>query len=272
MSKQNVRLAARDAIHRFLGNPTGQAEAMVGELNPAEAEAIAEAGENKQTARQEIKAVLSRAYDRRSASAAEEARRKSERLRRFGLARAVIAAATRAGTADALRLARGLNHAEIDSLYELDLHAVQEDPETVEQVLATAAARRGDVPPAEQPAEETAIVAADPAGTDEDTELLEAPSAETPASEGTAAEEAKTDEQAQDEQALAHWELNGGLPAPEPVDTPIPEAVDQPAPIAVDPPAPEPAAEAPAAEAPAPEPPKPAAAPAKPAPKLKLKK
>lgn len=87
---EDPRLVARNAVHRFLGNPTGQASMMVAELTDGEVEQIVAAAADKQTARQAIKDVMTKAYDRRRTAASEEARQDSERLRRSASARKVL--------------------------------------------------------------------------------------------------------------------------------------------------------------------------------------
>lgn len=88
--QDNPKIVARDAISRFLGTPTGNADSQVAELTAAEVAEIAAAAGDKLTARTVIKSVISRAYDRRQTAAAGEARQRSESWRRSALARAVL--------------------------------------------------------------------------------------------------------------------------------------------------------------------------------------
>jgi hypothetical protein len=88
--KYNPLIVARDAISRFLGTPTGNADSQVAELTTAEVAEIAAAAADKQTARAIIKTVLSRANDRRQTAAAEEAPQREQSWRRLSLARAVL--------------------------------------------------------------------------------------------------------------------------------------------------------------------------------------
>lgn len=67
---------AADFIHRFLGQQKLQAEGTVRELVDDEVQLVLDAGGNRHTARDQIKAVLSRAYDRRREAAALEARKR----------------------------------------------------------------------------------------------------------------------------------------------------------------------------------------------------
>jgi hypothetical protein len=56
---------ARNAVRRFLGNPTGQADTMVRELTVEEQQRIVAAAGDRDTARDAIKQVLTDAYERR---------------------------------------------------------------------------------------------------------------------------------------------------------------------------------------------------------------
>jgi len=105
----DVRVVARDAMARFLGQPTGNAQSAVQELTDVEAAEVADAAADRHTARQAIKGVLSRAYDRRRVAAQREAGEKGEFLRRRGLAQRVLEQALHLNVADAADVARKLS-------------------------------------------------------------------------------------------------------------------------------------------------------------------
>jgi hypothetical protein len=66
------RIAARDAVSRFLQVPSGNAASQVADLLDEEVNQIVAAVADKDTARQQIKDVFTRAYDRRRESAGAE--------------------------------------------------------------------------------------------------------------------------------------------------------------------------------------------------------
>jgi len=90
MGQLTPRVAAREAVARFLGLPNGQAEKMVAELHDDEVAAIVAAAGDKHSARARIKDVFSRAHDRRSAAFASGAAQRMERSRRSSSARKVL--------------------------------------------------------------------------------------------------------------------------------------------------------------------------------------
>lgn len=80
MTPEELKVAARDLIHIHLGNPTGQAQTMVEQLDDAEVKAIVDAGADRATAREAIKGVFTSAYDRRQREHAKEATSDQKRL------------------------------------------------------------------------------------------------------------------------------------------------------------------------------------------------
>ena len=126
------RVAARDAIARFLGQPTGNAQSAVQELTDVEAAEVADAAGDRYTARREIKAVLTRAYDRRRVAAQREAGEKGEFLRRRGLAQRVLEQALHLHVAAAADVAHRLSPDDQQRLADL---AGQED-DVAEQAQA----------------------------------------------------------------------------------------------------------------------------------------
>lgn len=134
------RVAARDAVSRFLGNPNGQAEQMVSpsELTDQEVSEILAAAGDRFTARDGIKAVFSQAYDRRRTEGAEEAQHRSASLRRSLSARKVM---ERLGASvdESLDTVRRLTAEEIAGLAALDGNADPED--AARAILGPAAAR-----------------------------------------------------------------------------------------------------------------------------------
>lgn len=113
------RLAARNLIHRFLGNPTGQAETMVEQLNDEEVARIVAAGEVKETARDVIKSVFTAAYERRRIEHSAAATAGRARLQQRSAAMRVLAEAggTTAQIQDAMSI---LSDGELSILAELD--------------------------------------------------------------------------------------------------------------------------------------------------------
>lgn len=86
------RLAARNLINRFLGNPTGQAETMVEQLNDEEVARIVVAGEVKETARDGIKSVFTDSYERKRIEHSAEASADHVRLQQRSAAMRALAA------------------------------------------------------------------------------------------------------------------------------------------------------------------------------------
>lgn len=84
------RTAAAGHVERFLGHQGSLRDATIAELNDDEVREVLEAGKDRHTARQVIKDVLSRAYDRRRDAAATEARDRESALRRSSSALAVL--------------------------------------------------------------------------------------------------------------------------------------------------------------------------------------
>ena len=84
------RVAAREAIYRFLGQPSGQARMVVATCTDEEVAALVAAAGDKLTAREKIKRILAQAYDRRSVEAALRAANLQQRLRRSRLARTIF--------------------------------------------------------------------------------------------------------------------------------------------------------------------------------------
>jgi hypothetical protein len=64
-SRAEVRTQARDLVHRFLGNTTGDAQDMVADLVDEEVDGIIAAGSDRHTAVQGIKSVFTAAYERK---------------------------------------------------------------------------------------------------------------------------------------------------------------------------------------------------------------
>lgn len=117
---QPPRVIARNAVHRFLGNPTGQAQQMVADLTDGEVTEVNAAAADKRTARAEIKRIFARAHERRGESAAFEARQRQTRLRRVGLARKVLERELQLHVAESVALAGFLQEHELEALASLE--------------------------------------------------------------------------------------------------------------------------------------------------------
>jgi hypothetical protein len=113
---QPPRVLARDAVHRCLGNPTGQAQKLVADLTDDEIAAINAAAADKRTARAEIKRIFAKAHERRSESAAAEARQRQTSLRRLGLARKVLERELQLAVPESVSIAGDLSEAELEVL------------------------------------------------------------------------------------------------------------------------------------------------------------
>lgn len=81
MTREQLEVAGRDEIHRFLGNPTGQAHDMARDLTDDELKSIIAAGADRHTARGAIKDVFARAYDRKREAHEKQAKEDQERLK-----------------------------------------------------------------------------------------------------------------------------------------------------------------------------------------------
>lgn len=114
------RVLARDAIARHLGQPTGGAQSAVNELTDEEVAGVVAATSDRHTARDEIKRVLTQAYDRRRVAAQREAGVKGEFLRRRGLAERVLSQSLHMSVAGAAQVSRRLSEGELTLLAELD--------------------------------------------------------------------------------------------------------------------------------------------------------
>lgn len=80
MSREELEVAGRDEISRFLGNPSGQAHDMARDLNDEELTAVVAAGTNRHTARDAIKGVFTSAYDRKRKEHEATAKADQDRL------------------------------------------------------------------------------------------------------------------------------------------------------------------------------------------------
>ncbi len=166
------RVAARDAIHRFLGEPTGNASQTVETLDDPEVAEIVVAAGDRQTARSQIKRILTRAYDRRSSHAAEEARTRNALLRRRAQAQAALERGLSMPPGEAHQLAAALPESDQRILAEL----AGDDPDNAPIIQAVVdrhlARHAADLPPVAEAstAEEPAAVI--PAGDEEDDTAL----------------------------------------------------------------------------------------------------
>lgn len=73
-SRAELRLQARDAVHRFLGNTTGDAADMVARLTDDEIDALVAAASDRLTAVQGIKAVFTAVQNRQQREHEDEVR------------------------------------------------------------------------------------------------------------------------------------------------------------------------------------------------------
>jgi len=164
------RVTARDAIARHLGLPTGNAQTAVSELTDVEVAEVVDATADRHTARAQIKAVLSRAYDRRRVAAQREAGEKGEFLRRRGLAQRVLEQALHVPVDQAADIARKLPADDQRRL--ADLSGLEDDVADQAQGILDEAERQAQAAAAAEDAtdladvspETTAPESADPAG------------------------------------------------------------------------------------------------------------
>jgi hypothetical protein len=142
------RVAARDAIHRFLGLATGNAQTAVNELTDDDVAEVVAAAADRYTARQNIKAIQARAYDRRRLAAQREAGEKGEYLRRRALAQRVLEQELHVALEHAVDIAHKLSREDVDRLAELD---GQEDVAGVAQAILDRAERVAQAAAADEP-------------------------------------------------------------------------------------------------------------------------
>jgi hypothetical protein len=207
------RRTARDAVARHLGRPSGNAEQMVGELTDDEVAELLAAAADRQTAREQIKAVFARAYDRRRIAHAQEAEQEMQARRRSDLARKVLERDLSLSVEQALATAAGLTDEELDKLAALDSRHGAEDEAIaiVDQARARQAATRPDHSP-------DGIPDLDPGHVSPATPA-EAATAEPPAA---SLSDIPPGLDAQNGEALHRLEDNGGPSAP--IEAPAPAA------------------------------------------------
>jgi hypothetical protein len=226
---------ARNAVRRFLGNPTGQADTMVRELTVEEQQRIVAAAGDRDTARDAIKQVLTDAYERRRKeheAAAQDTRARHDRRDAVRLAlfeagapredvAAFLAAMREEDAAAVLEIAGPDRDEQVQALFK----AVMARPAEAEPA---AAAKSPTLEPDGNPEGEAKVQDA-AAGNEEVTGDVEESSAAAPAPEAPAADAAASDQEP--------------APSAEPVPEPAPAA---------EAPATEPAPAKPAAKKPTP--------------------